>query len=126
MLLKNWGPLLLKADIDPLEDSDATMARFIEHCKDSETLASFLACDESECPGIERSWRIPEFPDDLLDLAIRSWRTVGRTVNSVRQWLNAPVFDLSLDCAHDRQLVKMRLYDRHTVWEKVTGRRPEA
>jgi len=107
--------------IDPREDSDHFMHRFASTARDhGDVTGFFVPEDEDTMPCIDRTWRLPEFPDrDAVDLAADAWHTVARLVDEASVFIGLPSPLLRLECPHGSDRVRLRLYSRKDLADFV-------
>lgn len=108
----------LTAPINPLEDSEDALLRYAIHFKDIDFLG-LITPDEDSIPCVERTWQLPEFDDELVDLCSRAWLRTGIMINAVLSWQNADPLPLSLDCRHDSKKVRLKLFSRDALIKRV-------
>jgi hypothetical protein len=103
--------------VDPFEDSDLAMKRYVESIPKLGDGLEILRPDEESLPCIERDWRLLEFDEELVELAVTAWRKVGALVSLVLAWLELEPLDLALSCRHSPQRVRIKIYDRESLFE---------
>jgi hypothetical protein len=110
----------LGVTIDPLKDSDDLMYSFAyKLLSEDNDFLGFFNDDEDSLPCIEREWKLEQFPDEVVDLCAKAWLRMGKIVCNVLIWLGDTPPELSLDRRHSAQRIRVRLYDRAKIREKV-------
>lgn len=107
------------AQVQPWEDSDEAMNRFLRVVASKGDFLGLLDDDEDSVPCIHREWRLPDFDDEIVDLCAKAWLRVGESLSEVLNWLGADPPELSLGCRHSVQEVRFKLYDRAKLRAKV-------
>ena len=102
-------------NIDPREDSDYAMNRYLNVAAERGDFLGILMRDEDSIPCVHRIWRIADFDDDLVEVCARAWLRTGEVVTEVVRWMGADPPPLSLDCRHGDQKVQFKLYDREKL-----------
>lgn len=105
--------------VHPLEDSVDAMERYLYFVAQNDDFLGILTIDEDSMPCVHRSWKLPEFDDDLVDLAAAAWLRLGETVGEVVQWLGVESDPLALDCRHSAQSVQFRLFNRDKLLTRL-------
>lgn len=99
--------------IDPLEDSDDAIQKFLGYVAHNGDTFGFLEEDEESLPCVQRSWRLKQFPDeDLVDIAAKAWQITGQLVSEAMEWIGASPLNLDLSCRHTSNRVQIRTYER--------------
>jgi hypothetical protein len=115
----------LSFPVHPLEDSDDAMHRYLHHVLKHGDFLQFLSPDDDSLPCIHREWKVPEFPDELVEISARAWLRTGETINSVVSWLGVEPQELSLSCRHSSQRVQFKLFDRELLNKQLDEMRRE-
>lgn len=105
--------------INPSEDSDVAMDRYLWYVAKEEDFFGFLSEDDDSLPCVERTWKIPEFEEELVDLCASAWAKTGQTLNDVIQWMGAQQLPFSLNCRHSSNRVRFMMFDRSKLRQKV-------
>tara|TARA_Y100001978_G_scaffold161351_1_gene147638 strand:+ start:429 stop:1202 length:774 start_codon:yes stop_codon:yes gene_type:complete len=107
--------------IDPLEDSDIAMMRYVEFLRQTGIEHDLiLEPDEDTIPCIQREWRLPEFEDEIVSLCIVAWMELGQIITNALELLEDPHEGFSLDCRrHNKQTYTTKLYDREKLIDNV-------
>jgi hypothetical protein len=98
--------------VHPLEDSDDAMHRYLHYVLEHNDFLQILMPDDDSLPCIHREWRLPNFEQELVELAAQAWLRTGETVNKVVAWLGPEPPELSLSCRHSSQQVQFKVFDR--------------
>lgn len=115
----------LTLPINPLEDSDDAILRCAMIFEDHDFLG-LTTPDEDSLPCVLREWRLAGFEEELVDLCARAWLRVGETIAAVLRWQGADPPPLSLDCRHSSSRVRLKLYDRDELVERVRKAQQES
>lgn len=107
--------------INPLEDSELAMTRYLHAAADRKTgdFMGLLRLDEDSLPCVQREWRLAPFKEEVVELTAKAWLAVGETVTATVRWLGADVPDLSLECRHSSQRVQFKLFDRKKLRKQL-------
>lgn len=111
--------------IDPLEDSEVAMDRYVHYAAKEGDIFQFFMDDEDSIPCVERTWQIPLLEGELLDICTTAWERTVDLLNEVIGWLQASPIPWTLSCRHDSNRVRFKLFDRRKLQEKVTALRAE-
>lgn len=111
--------------IDPLEDSEVAMDRYVYHAAKDGDFFQFLMDDEDSIPCVERTWKIPSLEGELLDVCTTAWKQTGSLLNEVIGWLQASPIPWTLSCRHNSNRVRFKLFKRTELQEKVRALRAE-
>lgn len=103
--------------IDPRQDSDHAMHRYLAVAAERGDFFGILIPDEDSIPCVHRVWRLSGFDEDIIEVCARAWLRTGETIVEVIHWMGVETPPLSLDCRHADQKVQFKLYDR----EKLTA-----
>lgn len=116
----------LKVPINPLDDSLKAMERYIyilakDEIDTGSGIFPVLQTEEDgsgEYTGIQREWKLPDFPDELLILATKAWNKVASVVFNIAitkgAELTVPVFE-----TQDINKTQIELYDPEWISEKL-------
>lgn len=105
--------------IDPLEDSDAAMDRYCYYVSQEGDFFQFLREDEDTLPCVHRTWKLPEFEEEVVELCARAWLRTGEAIAEVLRWLGATPAPLSLSCRHSADRVQVKLFNRDELRARV-------
>lgn len=113
--------------INPFEDSDQAMGRYLEFVAKRGDFLAILMQDEDTLPCIERNWRMEPFDEEVIELAANALLKTAILVDSVMQWIGESPTELKLDCHPSSEKVRRRLYDRDELLARAAEirRRPE-
>lgn len=109
--------LSMGLNIDPRQDSDHAMHRYLAVAAERGDFFGILIPDEDSIPCVHRVWRLSGFDEDIIEVCARAWLRAGETITEVIRWMGVEPPPLSLDCRHADQKVQFKLYDR----EKLTA-----
>jgi hypothetical protein len=109
----------LTIPVNPFEDSDEAMERYLKVVASGEDFLDLLVPDEESVPCVQRVWRMDQFDDDIVKLSALAWLRTGELVNLVMAWLGHERPPLALDCLHEVQKVQFRLYDREQLRKRL-------
>lgn len=99
--------------IDPREDSDMAMIRYLHYLsKGNSDFLGMLVDDEDSLPCVHREWRIGRYDEELIGLCARAWLRIGETLKAVVEWLGVTPPPLSLNCLKSTQNVQFKLFNR--------------
>ncbi|RDY70385.1 hypothetical protein DXT76_13110 [Halobacillus trueperi] len=104
--------------MNPSEDSDVLLLRYInaQYNEDEQNdILGILSNEEESLPCIERSWKIPPFDEEILDIATTAWRKVGEVVMNTQKWLGEEPIQTNLECMHASNYVYMKVYPRTLI-----------
>ncbi|MGC4080482.1 MAG: hypothetical protein QM702_26225 [Rubrivivax sp.] len=107
----------LSFPLDPMEDSDHAMHRYLYYMRRPDALdfLGILADDDDSLPCVHRVWKLEPFDQELVDLAATALLRLGELVNTVVEWIGAERQPLFLDCRHSGQRVQFKLYSRDNL-----------
>lgn len=111
--------------IDPLEDSEAAMDRYVYYAAREGDFLQFLMDDDDSIPCVERTWKIPSLEGELLDVCTAAWTRTGDLLNEVICWLGVRPIQWTLSCRHESNRVRFKLFERAKLQEKVAALREE-
>lgn len=98
--------------VDPIEDSDDAMDRFLHFIARSGDFFGMLTEDEDSMPCVQREWHLPNLEGELVDVCAQAWLRLGETITEVLLWLGTEPAPLSLDCRHSADRVQIKSYER--------------
>ena len=75
--------------INPLEDSDAAIQRYLIVTRDRGDPIDILMPNEDSLPCVVREWRLGDFDEELIDLCARAWLRTSETLRDALTWLGA-------------------------------------
>lgn len=108
--------------VHPEETSEEAYERYKEVCKRDKMVRDLLGPDCDSAPAIWRTWIIKAFPGrDLLDVAFDAWCKVGEVLSATLEGAGASALDLSMQCRHDPELVKVRRFSQRDFFLEVDG-----
>lgn len=107
--------------VNPLENSNDAMDRYLLHVINQTDFLGILIPDDDSMPCIYRQWHIEGFEKEVVDLCAEAWFKLGATLKDVLEWLSEKnVGELSLSCRHSSQRVHYHLFDRDKLIAKVS------
>lgn len=106
--------------VDPRDDSDHAMHRYLYEVAENEDFLGILVPDEDSIPCVHREWRFTGFEEEIIDLTAKAWLRTGETVAEVVEWLGAEPPPLSLSCRHGEQKVKFKLFERAQLQQQLS------
>ncbi|ARN76322.1 hypothetical protein BST96_06380 [Oceanicoccus sagamiensis] len=107
--------------IDPLEDSEQAILRYIDHAAREEDFLGILYTEDGygEYTCVERSWRMEPFPEkELTELAAEAWDKVANLVHSLASRLGAKVSDLKFELSNANS-VRIRVFEPDFIKENL-------
>lgn len=105
--------------VDPKDDSDHAMHRYLYTAAEHGDFLGILVPDEDSIPCVHREWRLAGFEEEVIDLTAKAWLRTGETVVAVIEWLGAKPPPLSLTCRHGEQSVKFKLFERDQLQQQL-------
>jgi hypothetical protein len=108
----------ITAPIHPLENSEDALVRLAQATQEVDFLG-LTTPDEDSLPCVQREWRLKEFDEEFVDVCAKAWLRMGETLEAVLRWQGADPPPLSLDCRHDSRRVRMKVFDRDALLEKL-------
>lgn len=107
--------------VETWESSDDAYERYKEACRKDKILRGIGPdCDSS--PAIVRTWLIPQIPDrDLLEVAFDAWSLVGRLLSEAVIALGGEPIDLTMNCRHTPEIVRIKRYSQREFFLSVDG-----
>lgn len=73
--------------VDPFEDSDAAVKRFLKMTKENPVLLGMLAPDEVQVLALIREWHIEGFDDEITTVFRSAWLRIGEYLSGVLEFL---------------------------------------
>ena len=73
--------------VDPFEDSDSAVQRFLKMAKENPVLLGMLAPDEVQVLALIREWHIKGFDDEIITVFRKSWLRMGAYLSDVLVFL---------------------------------------
>ena len=111
----------LSFPLDPLEDSDAAMKRYLAIAASGSDFLGILIEDEDSRPCVYRRWALEGFEPELVDLCAQAWLQTGQLLDAVLRWLGEEdVPSLSLGCRHGTQAVRYKTFNRALLIEQFS------
>ena len=110
--------MAMNADFPPWKDSDRAILEYAVQLREFDFLG-LVTPDDDSMPCIYREWRLPEFDEEVVELCSRSLLRIGEVLNAVIRWQGAEPTRLALDCRHDGDKVRWKLYDRSALSKQV-------
>ena len=105
--------------LDPKDDSDHAMHRYLCTAAEHGDFLDILVPDEDSIPCVHREWRLSGFEEEVIDLTAKAWLRTGETVVAVIEWLGAKPPPLDLTCRHGEQNVKFKLFERDLLQQQL-------
>lgn len=108
--------------VHPFESSDEAYVRFKEFCKKETIIRSAFGPDCDSWPCIERTWRLPEFPEeDVMEVCIHAWQAAGVVLSKIVENFGGEQLDLELRCRHDLKKIQLKVFDPQDFFRDVDG-----
>lgn len=105
--------------IDPLEDSDQAMERYLYACARGSDPICLLMPDEESLPCVKRHWALDSSPDrELTEIAAEAWLKVAGLVSDAVVWLGDDAINFSCDLLPE-QRVRVKTFDRDHLRQVV-------
>jgi hypothetical protein len=106
--------------LDPFQDSDFLMVRFLLINADSDKdldIFGIMGTDEEQLPCIERHWGLDPFEEGILELAVKAWEQIASLIKDTIIWLDEDPAQLrlSIDCIHSSSSVALLTYKREWI-----------
>lgn len=73
--------------VDPFEDSDSAVDRFLEMTKENPVLLGMLAPDDVQVLAIIREWHIEGFDSEIIIVFRHAWLRIGEYLSDVIEFL---------------------------------------
>ena len=106
--------------IDPFEDSDQAIQRFIEKSKENSILMQVLAPDEVQVLALIREWHITGFDEEIIESFRNAWIRVTSYLSDILSFLGEERFPADLpDCFRDSRDFRYKKY--HGLHEIIQG-----
>ena len=102
-------------NMDPREDSDHAMHRYLAVAAERGDFLGILIPDEDSIPCVQRVWRLSGFDEEIVEVCAHAWLRTGETIAAVLHWLDVDPPPLSLECRHAEQKVQFKLYEREKL-----------
>lgn len=102
-------------NMDPREDSDHAMHRYLAIAAERGDVLGILIPDEDSIPCVQRVWRLSGFDEEIVEVCARAWLRTGETIAAVLRWMDVDPPPLSLECRHAEQKVQFKLYEREKL-----------
>ena len=97
--------------VDPFEDSDAAMQRFIELSQKDPILMQVLAPDEIQVLALIREWHIEGFDEEIIESFRRAWIRVTSYLSDVLSYLGETPFPEGIpECFNDPREFRYKKY----------------
>ncbi len=97
--------------IDPFEDSDQAIQRFIKNSKESPILMQAIAPDETQVLSLIREWHIEGFYEELIESFRNTWIRVTSYLSDILSFLGEERFPADLpDCFRDSRDFRYKKY----------------
>lgn len=118
---KGWK-ISFRFDVHTSESSDDAYLRFKHACRNNKELRSLMGPDCDSWPMLERSWFLPDFPEqDFLDVAVTSWKNSGNALSKILTLLGGAPLNTQLNCIHNSDLVRRREYSQDDFFRYADG-----
>lgn len=102
--------------VNPLEDSEHAMERYLYCVLENSDVLGILDPDDDSLPCIYRQWHLEGFEEEIVDLSAKAWLRLGKMVETVLKWLGEDKIPaLSLDCRHSSQKVQYKIFNRDAL-----------
>ncbi len=99
--------------VDPFEDSDLAIKRFIEFSKKDPILMQALAPDETQVLALIREWHIEGFNEEIIESFRNAWIRVTSYLSDILVFLGEERFPEGLpDCFRDPRDFRYKKYHR--------------
>ena len=82
--------------VDPFEDSDSAVNRFIEIAKENSVLLDMLAPDDVQVLALIREWHITGFKDEIITAFRHAWLRIGEYLSDIVEFLGGERFSNTL------------------------------
>ncbi|BES69741.1 hypothetical protein RE428_08040 [Marinobacter nanhaiticus D15-8W] len=97
--------------VDPFEDSDMAIRRFIDMSKDNPIVLQALAPDEIQVLALIREWHIEGFEEELIDSFRNAWLRVTAYLSKILVYLGGEPFPEGLpECFKDPRNYRYKKY----------------
>jgi len=99
--------------VDPFEDSDAAIQRFLAISKDNPLLLQALAPDEVQVLALIREWHIDGFDSEIIEAFRNAWLRMAYYLSDVLAFLGEERFPEELpECFKDTRMYRYKKYPR--------------
>jgi len=107
--------MALPFKLDPFEDSDSAINRFLERAKQVPELVQLLAPDEIQLLSVIREWKITGIDDEVILAFRKAWSRVGEYLSDVVVFLGGERLAYQgLECFKDPRTFYYKKYPRLT------------
>ncbi|MCF6282076.1 MAG: hypothetical protein L3J28_07675 [Candidatus Polarisedimenticolaceae bacterium] len=97
--------------VDPFEDSDAAIQRFLTMSKDDPILLQALAPDEVQSLALIREWHIDGFDEEIIEAFRNSWLRVTAYLSDILIKLGGEPFpEYFPECFKDSRVYRYKKY----------------
>lgn len=97
--------------VDPFDDSDEVVSRFVRMVPSNPILLGILAPDEVQQLAVIREWHLSDIDDELIQAFRNAWLRVGKYLSDVLVFLGGDTLPDTLpDCFHDHRDHQYRRY----------------
>lgn len=104
--------------VDPFEDSDLAIKRFIEHSEKNSILMQALAPDEVQVLALIREWHIEGFDEEIIESFRNAWLRVTTYLSDILEFLGEERFPEGLPpCFRDSRDFRYKKY--HDLYREV-------
>lgn len=105
--------MALPFKVDPFEDSDSVMDRFLERAIEVPELIQLLSPDEVQLLGVIREWKIDGIDDEVITAFRSAWSRVGEYLSDVVEFLGGERLSfLDMECFKDVRTFQYRRYPK--------------
>lgn len=104
--------------VNPFEDSDEAMNRYLKVAAEHGDFLGLLIRDEDSIPCVHRTWQLEQFDEEIVALCSKAWLRTGRNITASLQFLGQEIAPYSLNCGRhksEEQRFQMKLYDREIL-----------
>jgi len=114
--IRGWlVKMALPFDIDPFEDSDSAVERFLERARRVPELIQLLAPDEIQLLSVIREWKITGIDDEVITAFRNAWIRVGEYLSDVVVFLGGQALAYQgLECFKDPRTFYYKKYPKLT------------
>jgi len=97
--------------VDPFEDSDLAIERFLKTTKKDSILMQALAPDETQVLALVREWHIDGYDEEIIESFRNTWIRVNSYLSEILNFLGGERFPKGLpDCFKDSRNYRYRKY----------------
>lgn len=107
--------------IDPQQDSDEAMDRYLHFVLENDDFLGFLSPDDDTMPCIHRQWRLSGFDDEIVEVCAQAWLRTSELLEAALGWLGAHPPSRALPCLHASDRIQLKIYDRDKLLEKLAS-----